>query len=279
MRVVLGRQSLVTAGGTQTYAITVARELEKLGHEVTLATEEIGPMADFAREQGVTVVGVDDLPSACDAILGHDLGMAAMLGARYPDATLAYVVHSEGADAQMPPLIPGAVDALIACSDRFAARARAMAIDAPIVRLREPIDVDGYLYPTPLPERPRRALILSNYLRGPKRDMLVEAWESAGVECVQVGKPASPMLDPRPAIQAADIVVAKARAALEGMCCGRAVYIYDQFGADGWITPDSYPAIEADQFAGQASPMPRSRADLVADLADYHPDMGVANHE
>jgi hypothetical protein len=279
MRVVLGRQSLVLPGGTQTYALTVARELERLGHEVTLAAEELGPMAEYAREQGVRVVSVDDLPSECDAILAHDLGMAALIGARYPDATCTYVVHSDGFDGQLPPLIPGAVDAVVACSDRLAARVRAMPLDAPIIRLREPIDVDGYHYPAPLPERPRRALILSNYLSGPKREMLVEAWESAGVECVQVGKPAEPMMDPRPAMQAVDIVVAKARAALEGMCCGRAVYIYDQFGGDGWMTPESYPAFEADHFAGQASPTPRTRADLVADLAAYHPDMGVLNHE
>jgi hypothetical protein len=279
MRVVLGRQSLVQPGGTQTYALTVARELERLGHEVTLAAEELGPMADAAREQGTRVVSLDELPSECDAVLAHDLGMAGLLGARYPDATLTYVVHSDGFDHQLPPLIPGAVDAVVACSDRFAARVRALAIDAPIVRLREPIDVDGYLYPTPLPERPRRALILSNYLRGPKRDMLTDAWESAGVECVQVGRPTGAMLDPRAAIQEADIVVAKARAALEGMCCGRAVYIYDQYGGDGWMTPESYPAMEADHFAGQSTPTPRSHADLVADLADYHPAMGVLNQE
>ena len=60
--------------------------------------------------------------------------------------------------------------------------------------------------------------------------------------------------DPRAAMRAADIVVAKARAALEAMSCGRAVYLYDQFGGDGWVTPDNYPAFEADHFAGQATP-------------------------
>ena len=80
-------------------------------------------------------------------------------------------------------------------------------------------------------------------------------------------------------MEAADIVVAKARAALEGMSCGRAVYIYDQFGADGWVTADTYPAFEADHFAGQATPAPRSREDLIGDLEAYSADMGVANTE
>ena len=279
MRVVLGRFALDTPGGTETYAVTVARELERLGHDVTLAAEALGVMADVARQAGLRVTHLDQLPSECDAVLAHDLPMAATLAERYPGARLVYVAHSDGFDAQLPPLIHGVVDAVIACSDRFAARVRALPLDVPIVRLREPIDTDGSLYPPPLPPRPRRALIVSNYLRGERRRLLVEAWEAAGVECVQLGMQSEVVADPRPAMRAADIVVAKARAALEAMSCGRAVYLYDQFGGDGWITPDSYPSFEADHFAGQGTPGPRSRADLVADLGVYNPDMGIANSE
>jgi hypothetical protein len=122
-------------------------------------------------------------------------------------------------------------------------------------------------------------LIVSNYLQGERRRMLVDAWENAGIECVQAGTPTEVVLDLAPTLASADIVVAKARAALEGMCAGRAVYIYDQYGGDGWVTPDNYPAFEADHFAGQATARPRTGADLVADLAEYSPEMGVVNHE
>lgn len=279
MRIVLGRESCGTLGGTETYAITVARELQRLGHHVTLATDELGVMTDVARGQGVQVATLNELPSGCDAVLAHDTPMAAALAARFPDARLVYVVHGDGFDDHLPPLIPTMVDAVIACSDRMAARARAVPLEVPLVRLREPIDTDRYLDPRPLPAHPRRALILSNYLRGERRRVLVEAWESAGIKCRQVGNPASPVLDPRPEMEAADIVVGKARAALEAMSCGRAVYVYDQFGADGWVTAGSYPAFEADHFAGQATPAPRGREDLIGDLAAYSPDMGVANAE
>jgi hypothetical protein len=205
--------------------------------------------------------------------------MAVTLAAKYPDARRVSVVHADGWDLALPPLIPGLADAVVACSDRFAARARALPLDAPVIRLREPIDTDAFLFTATLPERPRRALIVSNYLQGERRRMLVDAWENAGIECVQAGTPADVVVDLAPALASADIVVAKARAALEGMCAGRAVYIYDQYGGDGWVTPDSYPAFEADHFAGQATARPRTGADLVADLAEYSPEMGVANHE
>ena len=122
-------------------------------------------------------------------------------------------------------------------------------------------------------------MLLGNYLAGDRRAALLRAWESRGVECVQVGMVADFELDVRPAIAAADIVVAKGRAALEGMSCGRAVYLYDGFGGDGWVTPDTYPALEADAFGGLATGAPRTPEDLVADLDLYDPDMGWINNE
>ena len=78
-------------------------------------------------------------------MIAHDLPMAAALAAKYPDARRVFVIHADGWDLQLPPLVPGLVDAVVACSDRFAARARALPLEAPIIRLREPIDTDAYL--------------------------------------------------------------------------------------------------------------------------------------
>lgn len=279
MKVVLGRQSLATLGGSATYALTVARELERLGHDVTLVAEELGVAAAVAGTRGIRIARLDEAPGGCDAVIAHDLPMAVELAARYPDARRVFVIHADGWDLELPPLIPGHVDAVVACSDRLAARARALPLEAPVIRLREPVDTDAFLFTKTLPDRPRRALIVSNYLRGERRRMLVDAWENAGIECVQAGTPTEVVVDLAPALASADIVVAKARAALEGMCAGRAVYIYDQYGGDGWVTPDNYPAFEADHFAGQATARPRTGVDLVADLAEYSPEMGVVNHE
>jgi hypothetical protein len=279
MRILVGTRALVGPGGTETSVITVARELDRLGHDVTVTAEELGPFGEEAERQGIRIAVEPHLPDRCDAVLAHDATMTAVLAARYPDARVVFVAHSEFFDPQMPVQLPGVIDAVVACSDRLAARIRALAVDVPIVRLREPIATDRFVATTTLLGRPRRALILSNYLHGAQRRALLDAWEPQGIEFIEVGGASTPMLDPRGAIEDADIVVAKARAALEAMCLGRAVYLYDQFGGDGWVTPDSYPAMEADNFAGQATPLPRTAAELAADLALYRPDMGRLNHE
>ena len=122
-------------------------------------------------------------------------------------------------------------------------------------------------------------MLLGNYLQGPRRDLLVETWSAAGVECVIAGNLGEPTLAPESVLADADIVVAKGRAAVEAMACGRAVYVYDQFGSDGWVTPETYAALEADNFAGQAAAAVPSAERLARDLGAYDPQMGMANRD
>jgi hypothetical protein len=74
-------------------------------------------------------------------------------------------------------------------------------------------------------------------------------------------------------------VVAKGRAALDAMACGRAVYVFDTFGGDGWVTPKLYAPLEADNFAGQATDRVIDAAALARDLSDYRQEMGVVNRD
>jgi hypothetical protein len=242
-----------------------------------VAAQELGAMAELAQRRGILVArDTSELPATCDAVYAQDAIMAGALAERYPGTRLVAFAHSDLFDHQLPILLPGVVSAVVVGSDRVAARIRALALDAPMVRLRHPIDTERFVARGAIRERPRRALVLSNYLQGERRRALTEAWEEAGVECVQVGAPTEAQLDVVSAIGYADIVVAKGRAALEGMSCARAVYVFDEFGGDGWVTPDNYAKLEADNFAGQVGAGPR---DLRADLAGYRPDMGWRNRE
>jgi hypothetical protein len=81
------------------------------------------------------------------------------------------------------------------------------------------------------------------------------------------------------ALADADIVVAKNRAAVDAMACGRAVYVFDVLGGDGWVTPEKYAAMEADHFWGQATDRIIDAVTLERDLADYRQEMGVVNRD
>jgi hypothetical protein len=139
-----------------------------------------------------------------------------------------------------------------------------------------PVDTDRMAPPGDTRARPRHAVILGNY---PERVEIVrEAWEPHGVKVTYVGGRHA-RFDIARALEGVDIVVAKSRAALDAMACGRAVYLYDLFGGDGWVTAKTYPAMEQDHFAGQATDRVIGVDELERDLADYDPGMGMANRD
>jgi hypothetical protein len=163
--------------------------------------------------------------------------------------------------------------------DRVEARARALAGDVPVVRLAQPVDLRRFAPHGPLVKPPRRALALGNYLRGDRRGQLAAACKDAGLELRFVGVHDQTSPAPEHELNSADIVIGKARAIVEAMACGRAAYVYDHNGGDGWITPETYERHAADNFAGQSTGEVVDAARLRRDLAEYRPEMGPANRD
>jgi hypothetical protein len=67
------------------------------------------------------------------------------------------------------------------------------------------------------------------------------------------------------------------RGAIEAMACGRAVYVYDRFGADGWVTPGSIDEIASCTFSGKRYGRRLTARELVGELKRYDPGMGAEN--
>ncbi len=280
MRILIATENYHRVGGTETYVHTIAEQLQRLGHQVRVYSSRLGDMAQLTRGVGVDVVGrPEDLDQPDDVVISQDAAMAYEMAGRWPGVPQVYVCHSILYDIQQPPLVSGTVQAVVVMNDRTATRLEALDADLRLVRMRQPIDAE-WLTPRGDPHpTPQRALLLGNYLAGPARRLLVETWGEMGVELVQVGSATRPTLQPQADIAAADIVVGKGRAVLDAMACGRPAYVYDVFGADGWVTAESYPAIEANGFAGLAFPEVVDAARLREDLASYDRDMGGLNRQ
>lgn len=278
MRLILASNHL-GLGGSESYLLTVAEQFERLGHEATLFAHEPGAGAELARSRAFHVVDENRLPDECDAALVQDAGVSLDLAARYPRARQVFVAHSESFDLQLPPQLEGLVSAVVALNDRVADRLRALAVPARVVRLRQPIDTERFVAGAPLPERPRRALLLSNNAVADRLAMLESACAELGLELARVGGEAGQTTDPRSRLVDADIVIGYGRSILEAMACGRAAYVYDRHGSDGWVTAESYPEIEAGGFAGRSGREIADPARLREELARFDPSMGPVNHD
>jgi hypothetical protein len=281
MELVLSTQHFASIGGAETYLLTVAEQLQRLGHGVIVHSLEVGEMAEEARRRGVRVTDSEDgLPETCDAIVVQAAATSALLAARYPESPQVFVSHGIGYDCMLPPQLPGLVQTVVAMNDRVARRVAATAAPYDVLRMRQPIDLDRFS-PRGAPRaRPRVLLMLGNYLRGARRDALHAVCEELGIECRQLGAHGDAS-HPRPELEVADadIVVGYGRSALEGMAAGRAVYVYDHGGSDGWVTAESYPSLEANGFAGSGTAEITDTERLRRDLAAYDAEMGLANRE
>jgi hypothetical protein len=277
----MGIHSLAGTGGTESYLTTVADHLQRTGHDVTIYSLEDGRTGDLARSLGVRVsIGARELPDEIDVFLAQDAPSALELLDARPEVPQVYNWHSELFDVQVPPQLDGVVKLIVTLHANADRRVRSLAVKPPVVLLNQPVDTVRFKPMAPLSERPRRLLALGNYLRDEPKHKLVAACEQAGIEFRQLGQHGEGVTDrPEEAINAADIVVGKARVAIEGMACGRAVYVYDVFGTDGWVTAESYEQLAASCFAGSTKRIQMSVDELASDLLAYDPAMGPANRD
>jgi hypothetical protein len=280
MRLICATHDLVGPGGTETYLLTVATTLERLGHDVHLYARNQGRMAEVARESGLRVAAtLDALPEACDGVISNFGDVAYDLVARYPGVAQLYVCHSVIFSVQWPPQAADEIQRVVVMNDSVGDVVGATANAPEIVRLRQPVDTQRFFPRTALPVQPRRLLLFGNYAAGARRAMVEAVCREAGIELVAAGTTSHPTERPEDPINDSDVVMGYGRCIVEAMACGRAAYVYDHQGGDGWVTPESYDAIEAGGFSGRGTGDVITSERMLADLRSYSPQMGIHNRD
>lgn len=281
MKIVLGTLELTTIGGVGTYLVTVAEQLERNGHEVAILGEESGAMAEIVAKRGLSLTEDSaKLEDRCDVVYAQDAPSAYRLAQRYRDVPQVFCVHATDHERWMVPQLPGVTSAVVALHERAARHARSLAHAPEVVRLRQPVDIRRFSPRGAIADVPRRALLLGNYLAGNRLELIRAACAGAGIELVERGLQGGEFaVEPEAAMNDSDLVIGKSRVIVEAMACGRAAYVYDHHGGDGWVTPERYPALEADNFDGQSDPRPADAARLHDDLLAYRAEMGAVNRE
>ena len=280
MRILLGFENLTVFGGTETYNLTLARELERLGHETAIYSPNHGETAEYARSEGISVLTSVQLPTICDLVIASDAATCYELGGRYPDAVTVMVAHSADHMLQAPPQLAESCVAVIVLNDRVRRAVEARAWHAPILRLRQPLGLDRYYSVGACRATPQTALVSTNYVAGPRRHVIEAACRANGLRINWIGATTQSTATPELAIADADLVIGLGRSTLEAMAAGRAAYVYGVVGGDGWVTPERYAAMEADGFAGTAFSDRHIDVDrMIADLGEWTETMGEYNRD
>ncbi len=271
MRVLVSYLRLKDPAGTEAYALTVAEQLERLGHDAVLVTWVEGAMSERARSRGLRVITPPDVgEGSADVILANDGATLLTLALAVPGATRVMVMHSAENTAQTPPQLPGACQAVVVQSDRLQRRAAALAVETPIVRLRHPIDLERFRLLPWAQWPPRRAAIFGHIAATLGGTTIAGACRAAGLDPSPVGiQGGTATTEPEHAIGATDVVIGIGRCAVEAAAARRPVYVAGPAGIDGWLRPESYAELEADGFTGMA--LPRNAPAVAAELREPPP--------
>jgi len=240
MRILITNNTLDFRGGSELYVRDLAIALLKRGHMPIAYSTKLGDIAQEIRAATVPVIdNLDALAAPPDVIHGHHHldTMTALL--RFPGVPAVYFCHGWLPWEETPPRFPRilryvAVDHL--CRDRLL-----FEHGIPEDRIRvllNFVDLERFKPRGPLPARPQRALIFSNYATEETQIPAVrDACARHGITTEVVGFGAGNFCArPEEILGRYDLVFAKGRAALESLAVGVAVILCDKKGVGPMVT-------------------------------------------
>jgi UDP-3-O-[3-hydroxymyristoyl] glucosamine N-acyltransferase len=234
MKVLLTNLTLATRTGTELATRDLALGLKREGHNACVFSPLLGDVAAEITASGVPVVSrIEDVPFRPDIIHGHHHVETTLALVHFRNVPAIFVCHDRLSWHDTPPRL-NAVRRYVAvdcnCLERLVTEAGIPKERTRVIR--NAVDLRRFGRRPPLPDKPRRALVFSNYASaGPKLDTLRQACAESGLELAVAGSGvAAPALRPEEMLGEYDLVFAKARCALEALACGCAVVLYDWQG-------------------------------------------------
>ncbi len=276
MRVLLTNWRLEHRAGSELYLLDVARWLRDHGHIPIAYAPRLGSFADEIRSEAIGVI--DDLRMMAEppeVIHGqHHLSTMTAI-AQFPGVPVVAYCHGWVPWEEMPIRHPS-IRRYIAVSrhtrDRIVLES---GIDPSLVSVVPNfVDLERFQARTEISDRPRRALIFSNYaVRGVDWVEAITAAcaaQNITLEVAGLGY-GTPLERPERHLRDFDLVFAKARAAMEAMATGAAVILCDATGLGPLVTPERFDELREGNFGMLILGSAHDRSLIEAAIQEYEP--------
>ena len=234
-----------------------------------------GGMAEEIRDAGIMIT--DDLGrlrEAPDVIHGHHFAPTLIAIKRWPTVPAIHVCHDHTSPYDRTPIHPNIrrhFGVSRVCVERLLRDGVPQARAGMLLNF---VDIDRFAPRGPLPERPHRALVFSNYAHeGSHLPAVVEACRQAGIELDVVGAGMGRIVtSPELLLPGYDMVFAKAKAAMEAMAVGTAVILCDFSGVGPMVTSSAFEQLRPLNFGFETLRDPLQVKPLLREIAHYDPD-------
>jgi Glycosyltransferase Family 4 len=272
-RVLLTNWTMVGRHGSVMHIRDLALGLLRAGHRPLVYAPELGEVAGELMNATVPVLSdlghIGEPPDLIHAHSPHDL-VTALLA--FPHVPAIFTCHAWMAGLAEPPLFTRvrryiAVDET--CRDRLTSLCGLAG--ARVAVHFNAVDLQRFQPRAALPERPRRALVFSNYATehgyvGAVR----QACTACGLALDVIGDGVGNLCSvPEQVLGTYDVVFAKARAAAEALAVGCAVVLCDTCGFGGLVTSSNVEQLRQWNFGRRALQEPVTDARIAVALSHY----------
>src|SRR5579862_4114375 len=275
LKVLITTWTLEGRHGTALYVRDLALGLLRAGHQPIVYSPELGEIA--AELQDGTVPVVDDLTNlgdAPDVIHGnsHFDTMTALL--QFPGVAAVFTCHAWNSWLAEPPHFPRlrrciAVDHT--CRDWLIGQRRIPGAQVRVVF--NAVDTHRFVARGPLPSRPARAAVFSNYAtENSYLGVVREACARLGLSLDAIGSGVGNVsARPESILGQYDLVFAKARCALEALAVGASVMLCDKMGMGPLVSTRNYDRFRQLNFGRRALQEPHRPEWIVDQVSRYDP--------
>lgn len=266
MRILMTNHFLYRPGGSETWTLTVNRELVRRGHEVEVYAVQPGL---FAERSGMAIVdqprGEYDL-----ALVNHNSCLAI---AAAHSAKTVMTCHGVYPDLEQP--TPGA-SRYVAVSEEVREHLRTLGYRSDLIR--NPIDCVRFSPTSQVSDRIRRVLSLCQGIEA--KEVVRTACASMGVEFLAIE--GDRVYVPEALINDVDLVAGLGRTAMEAMACGRNVLVLDSRDyapplMDGLIDASNVDQFATTNFSGRCRRLELNTDTVLQAMEDYDPAQASRN--
>lgn len=294
MKILLGNATLSLLAGSETWTLTLAKQLRKMGHHVACFSPSLGVIAEQLDSAGIrsysdlspsgvvpfTYLLEEKVAHEYDVIIANHFHIVGMLREKFPRtpiiSTIHGIIHVDDATGEWQPEHPATesgVGQFIAVSEEVQEKLkREYSIDSLVIR--NFFDLEKFMsIPPPEEAAPKRFLINTNY--NDRNDPVIEAVREAAKEfdaqVMAIGENFSQAKDVTHAIRSADVVFGMGRSVLEGVAAGRLGIVHGRWGTGGVIHEGSVNALRAVNFSGRGGDSrPASGEELAAMIREHY---------
>lgn len=271
MRVLLANVLLEGTSGTEGWTVDVARAARATGLQVAVHAPVLGRTGHALREEGFEVVDdVARLRAAPDVVHANHRAEALAGLLCFPAAAGVFACHDAKDWRSEPPTHPRLRRHVAVCVPTLE-RLRALGLEPTVVH--NAVDLARFRPRGPLPARPRRALLLSNYAdESTHLPAVREACARLGLALDVVGRAAGSEHDrPEELLPGYDLVFAKARSALQALAVGCAVVVCDVAGLGRLVSTAAFDELRARNFGFSTMTRPVEVGLVVEEVGRYDP--------